>query len=50
MINVKVKYSSGHSDLSRCSEDEAREVVVAAYLRMAAGQEGITDVIAWEDF
>ena len=47
MFNVKIKYSSGYSDLGQCaSEDEAREAVKAAYLRMLAGE----DVIAWEDF
>jgi hypothetical protein len=51
MFNVKVKYSSGDSDLGRCdTEDEAREAVSAAYLRMLASREGITDVIAWADF
>jgi hypothetical protein len=51
VINVKIKYSSGYSDLGQCAtEDEAREVVSAAYLRMLAGEDGITDVIAWEDF
>lgn len=51
MFNVKIKYCSGRSDLGQCAtEDEAREAVRAAYARMLAGQEGITDVIAWEDF
>jgi hypothetical protein len=51
MFNIRVKYSSGNSDLGQCaSEDKAREAVTAAYLRMLAGEDGITDVIAWEDF
>lgn len=51
MFNVKIKYKSGGSDLGQCAtEEEAREAVQAAYARMLAGQEGITDVIAWEDF
>ena len=50
MFNVKIKYSSGDSDLTRGTQDEAREVATAAYLRMAAGDCGITDIISWEDF
>ncbi len=51
MFQVRVRYESGHSDLAQCvTEDEAREAVSAATLRMVAGQDGITDVIAWEDF
>jgi hypothetical protein len=51
MFNVKIKYQSGSSDTGQCAtEEEAREAVRAAYLRMLAGQDGITDVIAWEDF
>lgn len=51
MYNIRIKYSSGRSDISQCAtEEEARGVVSATYLRMLAGQEGITDVIAWEDF
>jgi hypothetical protein len=51
MFIIKLKYKSGRSDVGQCAtEDEAREAVRAAYARMLAGQEGITDVIAWEDF
>jgi len=49
MFKVKVNYTSGYSDLGECAtEDEAREAVTQATLRMAAGQDGIVDVIAWE--
>jgi hypothetical protein len=50
MYNVKIKYQSGESNVTRCTEDEAREAVSRATLRLAAGQDGITDVICWEDF
>jgi hypothetical protein len=51
VFNIKVKYSSGSSDTGRvATEAEAREAVSAATMRMLAGQDGITDVIAWEDF
>jgi hypothetical protein len=51
VFNIKVKYRSGNCDLGQCTtEDDAREAVRAAYARMLAGQDGITDVIAWEDF
>ena len=50
MFNVKIKYQSGESDVTRCTEDEAHDAVTAAYLRMMAGQDGITDIISWEDF
>ena len=50
MFNVKIKYGPDRSEVVRGTEAEAREAVSAAYLRMLAGQEGITDVIAWEDF
>jgi hypothetical protein len=48
MYNVKIKYASGKSDIRRCTEDEARKAVIAAYGRMK--QDGITDIIAWKDF
>ena len=51
MYNIKIKYKTGSSDLRRCAtEDDAREAVRAAYARMLAEQDGITDVIAWKDF
>jgi hypothetical protein len=51
VFNIKIKYASGASDLGQCAtEAEAREAVSAATLRMMTGQDGITDVIAWEDF
>lgn len=50
MYNVKIKYASGKSDVRRCTEDEAREALAVAYRRMLAGQDGITDIIAWADF
>lgn len=50
MYNVKIKYVSGKTDLRRCTEAEAREAVLAAYGRMVAGQDGITDITAWKDF
>jgi hypothetical protein len=51
VFNVKIKYSSAYSDLGQCdTEEEARAAVRAAYGRMLAGQDGITDIIAWEDF
>lgn len=51
MFHVKIKYRTGYSDLGQCdTEDEAREAVRAAYARMLAGQDGITDVTCWEDF
>jgi hypothetical protein len=51
MYVVKIKYASGYSDIGQCdTEDEAREAVSAAWQRMAAGQDGITDILAWEDF
>lgn len=50
MFTVKIKYASGSSDVMSCTEDEARSAVVTATGRMAAGTDGITDVIAYEDF
>ena len=50
MYNVKIKYASGKSDLKRCTEAEWSEAWRAAYRRMLAGKDGITDVIAWKDF
>ena len=50
MYTVKIKYASGSADVMRCTEDEARSMVVSAFSRMAAGQDGITDVISYPDF
>jgi hypothetical protein len=49
MFQVKIRYESGSSDTVRCTEEEAHRVVTQATLRMASGQDGISDVIAWED-
>ena len=48
MYNVKIKYASGRTDVRRCTEDEARTAVIAAYRRMK--QDDITDILAWKDF
>ena len=51
MFNVRVKFQAGGSDTSRyATEDEAWEAVRAAYGRMRAGREGISDVLCWRDF
>lgn len=51
MFIIRVKYRSGRSDTGECAtEEEARAAVSAAYARMLAAQEGITDVTCWQNF
>lgn len=50
MFRIRVTHTSGCSAIGECdTEEEARKAVSAATLRMLAGQDGITDVTAWED-
>jgi hypothetical protein len=49
VYQVKITYDSGYADIGECdTEDEARATVSRATLRMMAGEDGITDVNAWE--
>jgi hypothetical protein len=49
VYRVKIKYDSGYADIGECdTDDEARATAGHATLRMIAGRDGITDVIAWE--
>ena len=49
MYKVKICYESGYADIGECAtEAEARKVVSMATLRMMTGQDGISDVAAWE--
>lgn len=49
MYRIKITYQSGYSDIGECgTEAEARAAVSQAMLRMMSGEDGITDVTAWE--
>lgn len=48
MYTVKIKYASGESDVTRCSETE--RVRLCSQPTGGCGKDGITDIIAWKDF